>query len=329
MDLSKVIITILGSANAGVLSGFLIFNLFRTKIARNKASEKIVITNKRQETVKPEEQVTIEFEKPATPPEDKRIVETSREMLAEVIPQKLEVIRQSEQVTKATMHIPEELILDKLEEVPRNERVVEVKTQVPGEIVSQAQEAGNQKDSTFETRKHNLENSKLDKEAEVIPPYKPVVESAKSSKEEIYRKLEKIIQKNIPTTVPSQQSPKSDLIKELETNLEIASTVVNTFTIGSNINKLYLPSVERLLLFQTIAWDSKHGEGEASLNAHHQEIMGVYFDVRLANNIAWQSSEAGCRSKELDESYLKLCTDIAESSKRLLPLANVGQESSM
>ncbi len=281
-------------------------------------------------------------------------METSWEILAEVIPQRLEVIRQSEQVAEAKMHIPgeltqqrlgeisqneptveakkripEEVILDKLEEVPQNEPVVEVKKRIPGEIVPQVQEAVNQKDSTVEARKHNLESYKLDKEAEVIPPYKPVDESAKSSKAEIYRKLEKIIQKNIPTTVPSQQSPKSDLIKELETNLEIASTVVNTFTIGSNTNKVYLPSVERLLPFQTIAWDSKHGEGEASLKAHHQELIRVYFDVRLANNIAWQSSEASCRSKELDESYLKLCTDIAESFKRLLPLATVEQEISM
>ncbi len=64
MDLSKVIIAILGSVIAGVLFGFLIFNFFGTKVARDKASEKIVVTNKRQETVKPEEQVTGEFENP-------------------------------------------------------------------------------------------------------------------------------------------------------------------------------------------------------------------------------------------------------------------------
>jgi hypothetical protein len=103
------------------------------------------------------------------------------------------------------------------------------------------------------------------------------------------------------------ESPKSDIIKELETNLAIATT----------------PWANKLLSFQTRCWDSKHADGEPLLNSHIQDLMQLYIDVGLANNIVWMATEFGHRSKELDESYAKLCASIAERIKKITSLIDV------
>jgi len=97
---------------------------------------------------------------------------------------------------------------------------------------------------------------------------------------------------------------KSDIIKELETNLAIATT----------------PWSDKILPFQTSSWDSGHGEGEALLAPHIHEIIQLYIDIGLANNIVWMATEIGHRSKELDESYIRLCTNIAERAKKILSI---------
>lgn len=96
----------------------------------------------------------------------------------------------------------------------------------------------------------------------------------------------------------------SDVIKELETNLAIANT----------------PWSNQVLPFQTSSWDSSHGEGEGLLAPHIHEIIQLYIDIGLANNIVWMATEIGHRSKELDESYIRLCTNIAERAKKILSL---------
>jgi hypothetical protein len=93
---------------------------------------------------------------------------------------------------------------------------------------------------------------------------------------------------------------------ELETNLAVAST----------------PWTDKLISFQTKFWDVSHGEFEPMLATHHQELIQLYVDIRLANNIVWLAREIGSRSKELDESYIKLCADIAANIKKLLPPSN-------
>jgi hypothetical protein len=124
-----------------------------------------------------------------------------------------------------------------------------------------------------------------------------------SPRQDVLSEPEIIDQKNAPIVGEQKQSPKSDFLKELETNLATATT----------------PWADKLLPFETSLWDSTHGEGEPLLVIHHQELIQVYVDIGLANNIVWLSTEIGHRSKELDESYIKLCAGIAERLKRVMP----------
>lgn len=114
---------------------------------------------------------------------------------------------------------------------------------------------------------------------------------------------EVIYSKKVPITEEKEQSFKSDFVKELETNLAIATT----------------PWTDKLLGFQTTSWDSNHGEGEALMAIQGWELMQLYVDLGLANNIVWLSTEFGHRSRELDESYIKLCAAIADRLKRMMP----------
>ena len=109
-----------------------------------------------------------------------------------------------------------------------------------------------------------------------------------------------------PVAENQKEAIKSDLVIELANNLVIATT----------------PWANKLRSFQTQCWDAKHGEYELLLIAHHQELTQLYFDISLANNIVGLATYIGHRSRELDESYIKLCTGIAESIKRLVPSLN-------
>jgi hypothetical protein len=111
---------------------------------------------------------------------------------------------------------------------------------------------------------------------------------------------------DIPPVQKPVDAAKSDFILELENNLAVAT----------------MPWSDKLTSFQTKCWDTKHGEYEPLLTAHHQELIQLYVDIGLANNIVWLATEIGHRSKELDESYVKLCDGIAESIKRIMPSLN-------
>ena len=105
-----------------------------------------------------------------------------------------------------------------------------------------------------------------------------------------------------PAGTKQQESPKSDLITELKTNLAVAST----------------PWAGELMPFQTKYWDTNHRDSESMLTGHHQELMQLRVDIGLANNIVWLAEITGHRSKELDESYIKLCADISANIRRIL-----------
>ena len=49
-------------------------------------------------------------------------------------------------------------------------------------------------------------------------------------------------------------------------------------------------------------------------------MIQLYVDISLANNVVWLATEIGHRSKELDESYMKLCSGIAERIKGIIPV---------
>jgi len=97
-------------------------------------------------------------------------------------------------------------------------------------------------------------------------------------------------------------SADSDIVTELQTNLNIAST----------------PWADKLISFQTKCWNNNHGEFNPLLTTHHQELIQLYVDIGLANNIVWLATEIGHRSKELDDSYIKLCSGIADNIQKIL-----------
>ena len=109
-----------------------------------------------------------------------------------------------------------------------------------------------------------------------------------------------------PTAAPAVEKPeialKTDLVMEMEVNLITASQ----------------PWDNKLRSFQTKCWDSKHGETDLFLNSRYQEMIQLYVDIGLANNITWLATEIGHRTKELDESYIKLRSGIADNIKKLL-----------
>jgi hypothetical protein len=133
------------------------------------------------------------------------------------------------------------------------------------------------------------------------PSHLPAVTEQKEST------ISGILEKKIASAETKQkESPKSDFTAELETNLAIAST----------------PWTDKLISFQTKCWDVSHGEFEPMSAIHQQELIQLYVDIGLANNIVWMAREIGSRSKELDESYIKLCADIAANIKKILPPSN-------
>jgi hypothetical protein len=74
--------------------------------------------------------------------------------------------------------------------------------------------------------------------------------------------------------------------------------------------------------FQTACWDAKLEKVEPSLMSHLQDLIQLYVDISLANNVVWLETEIGHRSKELDESYIKLCSGIAQRIKGIVPAIN-------
>jgi len=105
---------------------------------------------------------------------------------------------------------------------------------------------------------------------------------------------------------PKAQLPRSDVYKELESNLSIATA----------------PWLGKVTAFQTTAWDNNQDKIEPELADRHGEITEVYIDIRLANNIVWISNELGNKSPNLDESYRKLCAKIAERIRKVVAPVN-------
>jgi len=106
----------------------------------------------------------------------------------------------------------------------------------------------------------------------------------------------------IPIRESKKETKRSALIIELETNLAIATT----------------PWADELTLFQTEYWDKKQGKIEPVIESHLQELIQLYVDIDLANNVVWLATEMNHRSKELDESYIKLCAGISERIQKIM-----------
>ena len=95
---------------------------------------------------------------------------------------------------------------------------------------------------------------------------------------------------------------KSDLIVELEANLAIATR----------------PLVDKLLSFRNSFSNIRCGENDLIFINNRKELIRLYVDIGLANNLVWLSTEFGYRSKEIDESYARLRESIAERIHRII-----------
>jgi hypothetical protein len=96
---------------------------------------------------------------------------------------------------------------------------------------------------------------------------------------------------------------KSELLVEIEANLFISTA----------------PWTGKLTSFQTKVLDANRTRVDALVQDLKDEITEAYTDMRLANTLVWLSMDVGHRSKDLDESYLKLCNKIAERLERIVP----------
>jgi hypothetical protein len=105
---------------------------------------------------------------------------------------------------------------------------------------------------------------------------------------------------------PKAPVPISNVYKELESNLDIAT----------------LPWNGKVTAFQTTAWDTDQAALGPELAVQRSEIAEVYIDIRLANNIVWISNEVGRKSSNLDESYKQLCSKIAERLDKIIAAIN-------
>ena len=117
-------------------------------------------------------------------------------------------------------------------------------------------------------------------------------------------KSEIINHKTISVRESHKKTRQTAFIRELETNLTIATA----------------PWKDRPVPFQTTCWEAKFEKVEPGMASHLQDLIQLYVDISLANNVVWLATEIGHRSKELDESYMKLCSGIAERIKGIIPV---------
>jgi hypothetical protein len=92
----------------------------------------------------------------------------------------------------------------------------------------------------------------------------------------------------------------SELFLEIETNIATAKA----------------QWTGKLLPFQTSAWDSSLYEVDSLPAGKLNDLNEAYVDIRLANELVWLSEVVGHIGKEIKESYVKLCSNIAERLDR-------------
>ncbi len=141
-----------------------------------------------------------------------------------------------------------------------------------------------------------------------IPSPEPgisTVEKKVKTTSEMQEALEEYVKKRqvVPVQPEIIKPQKSELLVELETNLSIATT----------------PWEGKLIAFQTRAMDSSRAKIDSLDPELKDELIEAYTDIQLANTLVWLSMDVGHRSKDLDESYLKLCNKIAERLGKVLP----------
>lgn len=158
---------------------------------------------------------------------------------------------------------------------------------------------------------HNSRHAPIPDNVPLIQVNAVPVEKKSKSPVELQEALEEFVKKRqpvYPLTEPMKPR-KTELLMEVEANLAIANS----------------PWTGKLLPFQTKIMDANRSKIDSLLPEVHESLTEAYTDIRLANTLVWLSMDVGHRSKDLDESYLKLCNKIAERlEKSIAPLTKAG-----
>ena len=115
---------------------------------------------------------------------------------------------------------------------------------------------------------------------------------ARFSKKPLLNKREAaaVVEEQLKCTLP-------ELLAEIENNCRIATE----------------PWTGNLLSFETQVCSTSQDELRSLPTKLRTDLTKAYDDIRLANGIVWLSTELGRRSQNLDEYYMKLCTNIAKT----------------
>ncbi|MFC1871785.1 hypothetical protein ACFLYF_05260 [Chloroflexota bacterium] len=141
---------------------------------------------------------------------------------------------------------------------------------------------------------HKTETPTAAAELPLSPPPEPPIQQTPPRKEATPEKV---------SGKPALTAP--GLFEEIESNRRIAN---NT-----------LPATGNLSPFETSMWDASRDGVHTLPDGLRDDIAQAYVDMRLANSITWLSVELGRRSPNLDESYSKLCDNIAARLNRISP----------
>ena len=101
-----------------------------------------------------------------------------------------------------------------------------------------------------------------------------------------------------------------DLFTEVQTNAAIARA----------------PQTGTLSAFETAAWDGRLSAPGSLQKDTEDQLNEAYIDIELANRLVWLSEVAGRVTKEMAESYTRLCTSIAERLDTAISQATAGTE---
>jgi hypothetical protein len=102
--------------------------------------------------------------------------------------------------------------------------------------------------------------------------------------------------------VKQQNTKQKACLDEIQANLKIATT----------------PWTGTPLQFVTSTMDKNPDKFDAIHVQNHDDLREAYTDMAMANNIVWLVTELGTNSKELEDSYIKLCAKVAERLYNIL-----------
>ena len=131
----------------------------------------------------------------------------------------------------------------------------------------------------------------------LVKKYQDAVEKEFESVKKKYEMLpESILGNRTSLVVKEPIKPKApNLLLEARSNLIISA----------------MPSPGGLVQFQTNAWDTNRSEVDSLPVDVQEDLRQVYIDIRLANNLVWLATEAGLKSRDLDDGYIRLSRQIS------------------